>query len=147
MLTTRTPEAHAWAEKEFKTLRSEGQFVPLSVDKQTVVFPGFDGGAEWGGPAIDPRTGVIYINANDIPWTGGLTENKTGGVGSTVYQSQCARCHGEGRKGSPPTFPSLVDIDKRLTDTAIAEVIHNGRGRMPSFPSLTDARLDALLIL
>ncbi len=145
MLTTRTPEAHAWAEKEFKTFRSEGQFVPLSVDKQTVVFPGFDGGAEWGGPAVDPRTGVIYINANDIPWTGGLAENETVGVGSTVYQSQCAGCHGGERKGSPPTFPSLVDIDKRLTDTAITEVIHGGRGRMPSFPNITDARLEALL--
>lgn len=145
MLTTRTPEAHAWVEKEFKTFRSEGQFVPLSVDRQTVVFPGFDGGAEWGGPAVDPRTGVIYINANDIPWTGGLTENKVSGVGSSVYQSQCAVCHGGERKGSPPNFPSLVDIDKRLTDKAITEVIHNGRGRMPSFPNVTDDRLEALL--
>ena len=49
MLTTRTPEAHAWAEKAFGTFISAGQFVPLSVGKQTVVFPGFDGGAEWGG--------------------------------------------------------------------------------------------------
>ncbi|MGB7548295.1 MAG: PQQ-binding-like beta-propeller repeat protein [Terracidiphilus sp.] len=45
MLTTRTPEAHAWAVKAFREFRSEGQFVPFSVDRQTVVFPGFDGGA------------------------------------------------------------------------------------------------------
>jgi glucose dehydrogenase len=145
MLTTRTSEAHAWAEKEFKTFRSEGQFVPFSGDKQTVVFPGFDGGAEWGGPAVDPRTGVIYINANDVAWTGGLTESRAGGLGSTVYQSQCALCHGGDGRGSPPEFPSLIDVDKRLTDAAIAEVIHSGKGRMPSFPNVTDARLEALL--
>jgi quinoprotein glucose dehydrogenase len=146
MLTTRTPEAHAWAVEQFKTFRSAGQFVPLSLDKQTVVFPGFDGGAEWGGPALDPRTGVIYINSNDIAWTGGLTENQPGGgVGSTLYQNQCAACHGADRRGSPGAFPSLVDIDKRLSDAAIAEVLHAGKGRMPSFPNVADARLAALL--
>lgn len=128
-----------------KTFRSEGQFVPFSVDKQTVVFPGFDGGAEWGGPAVDPRTGVIYINANDIAWTGGLTANKPGGVGSTIYQSQCALCHSADRRGSPPAFPTLIDINKRFTEAAIIDVIHNGKGRMPSFPNVTDTRLEALL--
>jgi glucose dehydrogenase len=145
MLTVRTTEAHAWAEKEFETFRSEGQFVPFSVDRQTVVFPGFDGGAEWGGPAVDPHTGVIYINANDVAWTGGLTENKAGGVGSTVYQSQCALCHGGDRRGSPPAFPSLVEINQRLTDALITELIQSGKGRMPSFPNITDDRLKALL--
>ncbi len=146
ILTTRTPEAHAWALEQFKTFRSAGQFVPFSVDKQTVVFPGFDGGAEWGGPAVDPTSGVIYINSNDLAWTGGLTENKPGGgVGSTLYQSQCSACHGADRKGSPGAFPSLVDMDKRLSDTAIAEVVHTGRGRMPAFPGVADARLEALL--
>ena len=60
MLTTRTPEAHAWAVKAFHDFRSDGQFIPFALDKQTVVFPGFDGGAEWGGPAIDPVAHVLY---------------------------------------------------------------------------------------
>jgi len=145
MLTTRTPEAHAWAEKEFRTLRSDGLFVPFSIDKQTVNFPGFDGGAEWGGPAIDPRSGVIYINANDLPWTGGLTENKPGSPGQVLYQTQCAICHGGDRQGSPPTFPTLVNIDKRLTTNQIVATIHNGKGRMPGFLVVQDARLEQLI--
>jgi len=145
MLTTRTPEAHAWAEKEFKTFRSEGQFIPLSVDKQTVVFPGFDGGAEWGGPAIDPRSGVIYVNANDLAWTGGLTENKPGTPGQVLYQTQCAICHGGDRKGNPPAFPTLVDIDKRLTKSQLIATIHGGKGRMPGFPAVQDKRLEQLV--
>ena len=46
--------------------------MPLSVGRQTVIFPGFDGGAEWGGQAFDPDTGFYYVNANDLAWTGGL---------------------------------------------------------------------------
>jgi len=145
MLTDRTPEANAWAVQQFRTFRSEGQFVPLSVGRQTVVFPGFDGGAEWGGPAIDPSTGVIYVNANDIAWTGGLVENKSTGVGTDLYQNRCALCHGDNRVGSPPAFPSLLDIDKRLTTAQISDVIHHGKGRMPGFPTIQDAQLDALL--
>jgi quinoprotein glucose dehydrogenase len=146
MLTTRTPEAHAWAVEQFKTFRSEGQFVPFSVDKQTVVFPGFDGGAEWGGPAVDPRSGVIYINANDVAWTGGLMANEAGSsVGAALYANQCSSCHGADRRGSPPAFPSLIGVDKRLSDASITDLIHNGKQRMPSFPGVTGARLAAIL--
>jgi mono/diheme cytochrome c family protein len=88
---------------------------------------------------------VIYINANDYAWTGGLVENKSGSPGMVIYQTQCAICHGGDRAGNPPAFPTLVSIDKRLTRTQIAEVIHNGKGRMPGFPSLQDARLNQLM--
>jgi quinoprotein glucose dehydrogenase len=146
MLTTRTPEAHAFAEKEFRGMRSEGQFVPLSVDKPTIIFPGFDGGGEWGGPAVDRTTGVLYVNSNDIAWTGGLTENKAGGgAGYSLYQSQCSMCHGEDRRGAPPSFPSLVDVQKRLSDDQISQIIRNGKGRMPAFPNVGQAGLPDLL--
>jgi quinoprotein glucose dehydrogenase len=73
LLTTRTPAARAWALEQFKVLRSAGQFVPLSTDHATVLFPGFDGGAEWGGQAFDPESGLYYVNSNDLAWTGRLT--------------------------------------------------------------------------
>ncbi len=146
MLTTRTPEAHAWAEKEFGTFISNGQFQPLSVGRQTVIFPGFDGGAEWGGQAVDPSTGVLYLNSNDIAWTGGLAEaNTVVGAGAGVYSSQCAGCHGADRKGQPPAFPSLIAATEHLSAEQMAAVIHNGRGRMPGFPAITGDGLQALL--
>jgi glucose dehydrogenase len=146
MLTNRTPAAHAYALQQFKTFRSDGQFIPFSLDQQTVVFPGFDGGAEWGGSAVDTRTGVIYINASDIAWTGGLTANRpSGDLGQDVYESQCSLCHGGDRRGSPPSFPSLLNVHDRLSDAQITTVVHNGKGRMPSFPNVQDARLTALL--
>ena len=146
MLTQRTPEAHAWAVEQFKDIRSGGQFFPFSVGKQTVVFPGYDGGGEWGGPAVDPTSGVIYVNSNDVPWTGGLTEVKAGAsLGENVYGSQCAVCHGIDRKGSPPSFPTLVDLQNRKSDTDILKLVHEGKGRMPSFPGLQNTQLQALL--
>jgi quinoprotein glucose dehydrogenase len=146
LLTQRTPEAHAWAVREFRGYHSDGPFVPLDSGKQTVVFPEYDGGAEWGGSAVDPNTGVIYINSNDIVGTGSLAkQDGSGGLGSQIYHRQCAVCHGSNRAGSPPAFPSLLDVHKRYTSTQIADIIHQGRGRMTSFPDLQGDRLDALL--
>ncbi len=145
-LTTRTPEAHAWAVKQFRSFRSDGQFVPFALDKQTVVFPGFDGGGEWGGPALDPRTDTLFVSSSEMAWTGGLTAVKHGaGAGETLYQMQCAACHAMNRAGSPPSFPSLIGIDQRLTSEKVTDTIHNGGGRMPSFPNIQGNDLKALL--
>jgi quinoprotein glucose dehydrogenase len=145
MLTNRTPEAHAWAVEKFRAFRSEGIFIPFALNKQTVNFPGFDGGAEWGGPAVDPETGVIYINANEMAWTGGLTADKPASPGEAIYRSQCSVCHGTDRGGSPPAFPSLIEINKRLADEQIIATIQHGKGRMPGFPSLSGTQLETLL--
>jgi glucose dehydrogenase len=146
LLTTRTPEAHQWALEQFRAFRSEGQFVPFSAGKDTVVFPGFDGGAEWGGPAFDPESAILYVNANDLPWTGALAEN-TGNEssGRGIYQSQCSICHGDNLAGSPPQFPSLIGVGRRLGPEPIAAVIQKGRGRMPAFPNLSPGQLTALI--
>ncbi len=64
------------------------------VGKQTIVFPGFDGGAEWGGPAVDPVDDMLYVNANEMAWLGGLIQNPGGSTGGADLQYQCAMCHG-----------------------------------------------------
>jgi len=146
MLTPRTPEAHEWAVKAFHELQSDGQFVPVTVGKQTIVFPGFDGGAEWGGPAIDPVANVLFVNENEMAWLGGLVPAEQGGSpGERTYRTQCAMCHGMDLSGSPPAFPSLVDVKKRLTPQKITEAIRLGTGRMPSFPNINEPGLVSLL--
>lgn len=146
MLTNRSPEAHAYALEKFNSYRSEGQFVPFSVDKQTIIFPGFDGGAEWGGSALDPRTGVLYVNENEMAWLGGLTAAQAGGSpGEQAYRNLCSVCHGTHREGAPPAFPTLIGIDKRESDKEIALAIHQGKGRMPGFPNVDDTLMQSLL--
>jgi quinoprotein glucose dehydrogenase len=147
MLTNRTPEAHQWALEQFRSFRSDGQFVPLSTTKNTVIFPGFDGGAEWGGPAYDPETGILYVNSNEMAWAVELAEN-TGdqSSGKGIYQSQCTICHRDDMKGSPPLFPPLVGVRDRMTQEQIKERIVKGKGRMPAFPNLTPEEVNALVL-
>jgi quinoprotein glucose dehydrogenase len=146
LLTDRTPEAHQWALEKFRTFRSEGQFVPLGTKQPTVIFPGFDGGAEWGGPAFDPQTGLMYVNSNDVAWDAQLALNTAPRLsGRGIYQAQCTICHRDDMAGSPPLFPSLKNVGKRLAPDAIAGVIQKGRGRMPSFPNLSGDEIGALI--
>ena len=108
-------------------------------------MPGFDGGAEWGGPAVDPETGIIYINSNDAAWTGALAPNTGQNSPRGIYMSQCSVCHGEKMAGSPPAMPSLVAVGERLSPMQIGMTIHNGKGRMPGFPNLSDDQMFALI--
>ena len=144
MLTRRTAAAHDWAVEKFRTFRSNGQFVPFTTSQETVIFPGFDGGAEYGGSAFDPETGLLYVNANDIPWTSSLAANNATPPAKTLYLTQCAACHGDQMQGSPPQFPSLQDLTGR-TSAQLATVVRQGAGRMPAFPNIKEADLDALI--
>jgi quinoprotein glucose dehydrogenase len=136
LLTRRTPEAHRWALEQFKTLRSDGQFVPLAIGQDTVVFPGFDGGAEWGGSAFDPDTGLLYVNANDLPWTGALAPIK----GADLFTTQCAVCH-----GASDAAPNLAGIQTRQTPEQVTGIIRDGFGRMPGFPNLRPQDVKAIV--
>jgi quinoprotein glucose dehydrogenase len=144
MLTKRTPEAHAWALEQFRKFVSNGQFVPFAVGRETVIFPGYDGGAEWGGSAFDPETGLLYVNANDIPWTGSLAENQGGGSPKQLYLRNCGSCHGETMAGAPPQIPALTRVSSTKTTEQIASIIRQGAGRMPSFPNLAGPDVQAI---
>ena len=145
LLSNRTPEAHAWALEQFRTFRSGGQFFPFTTGKETVIFPGFDGGAEWGGSAFDPRTGLLYVNANDVAWTSSLVENNGGRSARDIYLSNCGVCHGQNLSGAPPQIPSLINIGAKLTSDQIAALIRQGAGRMPSFPNLSPPEVSAIV--
>lgn len=73
---------------------------------------------------------------------GGPGEDATG---AEIYAQLCARCHGAdlgGRVGPSlgPDSNSAVESDEFIEFT-----VSNGRGRMPSFPSLDDQQLDRLV--
>ena len=117
------------------------------LDKPTLEFPGVGGGAEWGGSAVDPNTGVIYINANQVAFTTTLVKNDpSAGVGARTYQSQCAVCHGVDRAGAPPAYPSLVDLFGRMTSGAGCGDHSPGQGANVVLSRTCEgATLDALL--
>ncbi len=144
ILTTRTPEAHSWAVEAFRKFRN-GTFVPFAVGQDTVIFPGYDGGAEWGGSAVDPETGILYVNANDIAWTGALAPMAAGRDGAALYLQHCASCHRDDRAGTPPAIPTLVGIGARRSRAELTEIVQKGAGRMPGFPSLSEEAVNAVV--
>ena len=58
----------------YRRLNQGGFYTPPS-ETGTIVLPGFDGGGEWGGAAVDPETAVIYVNASDVPWIAAMRES------------------------------------------------------------------------
>lgn len=146
MLTTRTPAAHAAVLEKFRQLKSNGQYEPPSREG-TIVFPGFDGGPVWGGGAFNPATGLFYINSTEVPCILRLVERpkKTAPSGKSLYERNCASCHGRDLQGSPPEFPSLVTIGQKLNEADLRRVIRSGVGRMPGFPSLGEAAMSGII--
>ena len=130
MVTNRTSEAHAAVLARLRQLDSNGIFTPPSR-RGTVLMPGTDGGGEWGGAAFDPETGLLYVNSNEQPWIIRMVTHDT----TSLYNNNCASCHGADRKGTP-NFPSLVDIGGRRSRQEIASIIREGAGRMPGFSYL-----------
>jgi quinoprotein glucose dehydrogenase len=130
MITRRSPEAHAAVLEVFKKLDSNGMFTPPSL-RGTILFPGTDGGGEWGGAAFDPATGLLYVNSNEQPWIIRMVTHDT----TSLYKNNCASCHDEDRKGGG-SFPSLIDVPKTHSREQIMAIIRDGTGRMPGFSHL-----------
>lgn len=133
-----------------KKSRSQGPFTPLSR-KGTVVYPGLDGGAEWGGAAADPQ-GILYVNSNEMAWLIALGESvslaQLAGLapGNRVYAVNCASCHGAERKGNVASgFPSLLSIGTKRTREYVNNIITHGKGMMPAFPRFTQKEKQALI--
>jgi quinoprotein glucose dehydrogenase len=138
MLTTRTPEAHADVLARFRKY-SKGFFAPPSLEG-TIVFPGFDGGAEWGGAAFDPESALLYVNSNEMPWIIKLIPNND----TALYNSKCATCHREDKKGGA-TGPSLEQVATKFTREQLAALIRQGTGRMPAFPDMGTRNINDLV--
>ena len=64
--TDLTPQLHAEALQILRRVRIGPLFTPPSM-QGTLVRPGLDGGADWGGGAFDPATGILYVKVNDDP--------------------------------------------------------------------------------
>jgi quinoprotein glucose dehydrogenase len=108
-----------------------------------------DGGGEWGGVAFDPRSGLLYVNANEMAWTVRLSGRPMPDEGPTtgkeLYERLCASCHRADFRGTPPEFPSLVDIASRRSVDEVSAVVRDGRGRMPGNQQLHGAARRAIV--
>lgn len=129
--------------------RTGSPYIPLGAD-MTIFFPGTDGGAQWGGSATDPE-GILYVPAKQNPVYSSLVEreqlaDKNTVTGSQAYNLRCGSCHGMDRRGNHDgSYPSLLEVDKRLKPEDVHQVLRTGRGMMPSFSHLSDKEQNAII--
>lgn len=117
----------------------------------TVIFPGFDGGAEWGGPAVDPSTGIMYVNASEMPWILTMVDRKPNALaketnldaGKRLYQTTCMPCHGPERKGGG-NYPSLLDAKKKYNEEQFVALVTAGKQMMPAMSQLAPSEKIAI---
>ena len=144
----------------FRALEHDNMWNPPST-KGTIQNPGLNGGAEWGGPAFDPTTGIMYVNGNESPWVMPartlLTEQSSASqprqtnyeVGKALYEANCAGCHGVDRMAGQTnpalkTYPALAGAGVRLDEAGVRSLIATGQGTMPAFPQLGAAQRTAI---
>lgn len=141
-----TPETTAYVRERLTGIKQGGQYIPPTTEG-VVIFPGFDGGGEWGGAAVDIETGIMYVNGNEMPWIHqmiDLAQQQT--FGQRLYAANCSSCHGAERQGDPQlVYPSLVNVKDRLSRSDISGIIENGKGVMPGFAQISAQDRGALI--
>lgn len=149
-ITTRSEDATYHVAGIVKGART-GWFEPFEEGRATILY-GIHGGAEWTGAAFDPRTGRLYVSANELPWTISVftpderrrDPNAPPTRGQEVYSANCAKCHGEDRIGAG-VAPPLQGLARRMDDAAVLELLASGRGSMPSNEDIPPDDRSALL--
>jgi quinoprotein glucose dehydrogenase len=146
-----TPQVNKEMTEKYNKVKYKTMFTPPSKDG-VWIFPGFDGGGEWGGAAVDPETNILYVNSSELPWA--LTmidvpeknnDASLKGIGNSVYSKYCVACHGAERKGNGPSFPALIDLEKKYKDDQLLKIIENGKNMMPAFKQIPPNEKQALV--
>lgn len=149
-VTNLSPAARAYVLEKFRQHKTGSLYTPASL-QGTITTPGHQGGAEWGGGAFDPETGVIYVNINEIPTINRLEplaqydlENATASQrGEMLYGTACVFCHGPNKVGNPPLYPPLTGVVR--SDVELADQIRNGKGIMPAFSQFSEKQISDLI--
>ncbi|MDZ7604240.1 MAG: PQQ-binding-like beta-propeller repeat protein [Cyclobacteriaceae bacterium] len=144
-------ESHDYVAGILKNVRTGEQFIPPSM-QGTVIYPGFDGGGEWGGAAIDPENGILYTNANEMAWILTMIQLNQGNpekplsLGQSTFTANCAMCHGQDMKGDKTgTYPTLIGVGRKYPRDQIKQIVENGKNFMPGWKHLGNTRVEAVI--
>jgi quinoprotein glucose dehydrogenase len=142
-ITNISPVANLLIRQMMEGLCSDGTFAPFG-SQPTILMPGFEGGAEWGGAAYDPENSTLFVNSNEIAYSVTMVKldvspNMTPyKKGRNEFARRCSSCHGMDRKGGNHMgfTPSLLGLGERMTKKGLETIIREGRGRMQPNPWL-----------
>lgn len=148
-LTDISPEANAAARKVWDEAHEMAWLRPAGL-RETILLPGFYGGANWGGGAFDPATNLYYINATNAPnilrmEAVDVARGSTMGVGEFVFRQQCSGCHGVNLEGFYPYAPPLTGVEQRISKREAFAITTTGKGRMMPFSHLSRHEREAVV--
>ena len=144
-------ESYQEIKKQYQGFLKQGLYT-LPSKQGSLVFPGTLGGAEWGGPAIDPETSILYINSNEIANVITMVDVEDVSVtakqnnleaGMLLYKSNCMGCNASDRKGGN-NYPSLIGVNKKYNQESFLQLVNAGRRMMPAFKHLSAEEKDAI---
>ena len=141
-----TPELHAEAVEIMKHYVHGQIFTPPSLkvegpdgNKGTLYLPGWVGGANWTGAAIDPETGILYVPSVSVPYLVGLTKS-----GDGYRRARETTLYVDGPQGLPlvkPPYGRITAIDMNKGEHLW--MVPNGDGPR-NHPLLKDLHLPPL---
>ncbi|MBX3240330.1 MAG: PQQ-binding-like beta-propeller repeat protein [Chitinophagaceae bacterium] len=147
-ITNISESSHAYVKEIITNAKMGPMYTPPNT-AGVVQFPGTRGGAEWGGASVDKTTGILYVNANEIPMLFKMRPvvlaDDALSKGQQVYTlNNCTMCHGADRKGTE-AFPALFRLNKKYKPSEIAKLLQSGKGQMPAYPNLSDDERTTLI--
>ncbi len=80
------PAERARFRDEILSARNEGLFTPPGL-RNTIEMPGNNGGANWGGTAVDPAKGMLFVVSKDLPAILKLVPDRSAPAGTVRYTS------------------------------------------------------------
>jgi len=139
--TRRTPEATAHVLQAIADYDIR-PWAPPRVGT-VLIYPWYDGGAEWGGSAFDPAQNRLILNANDAAGILTLDEIPAGVSNYGSYARHCGSCHGANLEGTDAGV-ALDGLRERMEFDEVRRIVLEGSGRMPGFAHLSDAERNGI---
>jgi quinoprotein glucose dehydrogenase len=137
-----TPELKAEAQAEMRKYRLSPLFGPPSL-QGTWMRPGVIGGANWGGGALDPESGILYVKSSNTPAIARLKKVEKPVAGELVAEyvgEQVATTFHNGLPLLKPPYGHLTAIDLNRGEI-LWRVPFGDDARLRSNPALKDVKL------
>jgi len=111
-----TPLDQLYCRIQYHQANYEGAYTPPTADKPIIDYPGYNGGVDWGGVAVDPVRGILIANYNDMPnYTHLIPRAKADELGWHALDSISAKKdtlgHAEGASDPQEGVPYAVDVN------------------------------------
>lgn len=148
-ITDLSPELNAYFKEDIRKNKYQtGIYDPPDLNG-SVILPAAHGGSNWGGAAVNPHTGVMFVNAIDLPWFLRLTKTESFAAhneleGDQLFSMYCSACHGADKKGTD-FGPDIVQKSKQRSTESLVSLIRKGAEPMPSFQHLPQVQIDAIV--